>query len=495
MSAKPDTAKAKVFANLSYDPHPKQWMFHNSNARFKVAACGRRFGKSNMAAAELFVNKRANIFQPEKLFWIVGRKYINSAKEFKYLMLFLKKMPGRSGVPPPKGKSLWDECPSKGYNPKQGDMHVTLPWGTEIIALSAQHKDNLIGEGVDGVIVSESARVDFDIIHEHVGPTLTDKDPLSWMIMPSTPQGFNWFHDEYQRGQKKSMQFDPDYESWNFPSWDNPYLYPEGENDPKILKTKERLVAAGQEDVFWQEYGASFRSVVGLVYGEFDEELHIYEQRFGRPEYEYRPEWPNFTSIDFGFTNPLVVLDIQVDPMDNVYVWREHYLSKHSTPQHISIIKGRPDPKGYHVRCGFGDAAYPDGIEQFSMNLWAVNADNIYKDWQRGVDEVKELLLGEDGGPHLFISKACPNTIWEFQNYRLKEKPSDDQNTKEEPKKFADHALDALRYFVMGYFVYGGGRYSLADVMTPTTGPIDDMKETGYFTLDNNESFSMDVTY
>jgi hypothetical protein len=474
--------KKAVFKKIGYKPHAAQWLFHNSTARYKIPACGRRFGKSNMAAAELFVNPRANLFEPNKLFWIAGPKYTHGAKEFRYLRAMLRKLPGRK-----PGKSLWDECPSKAFNMKQGDMHVELPWDTQIIVVSAQHKDNLIGEGVDGVILSESARMDSDIWPEYIQPTLTDHAPNTWAIFPSTPQGYNWFHNEFQRGVNKSQTRDKDFESWNFPSWLNPYVFPGGENDPEIIKIKART----PEDAFWQEYGASFRSVVGLVYPEFDDELHIYEERFAKP-YEYNPDWQSYTAVDFGFTNPFVVLDIQVDPQDNIYIWREHYLAKHSLPQHISLLRGRPDPVGYKVRCGYGDAADPSGCEQLSMALWPVYADNAYKDWARGTDEVKRFLQGEDGQPHLFVSRNCPNTIWEFQNYRLKEQTADQLNSKEEPRKFADHAMDPIRYFLMGHYVLGGGRYSLSDVMDIRSVPTDEGGG-GYFTLDDERSaFNLD---
>src|SRR5262245_1393838 len=44
--------KFKFFDLVGYRPHPKQALFHKSQARFKIPICGRRFGKSQMAAKE-----------------------------------------------------------------------------------------------------------------------------------------------------------------------------------------------------------------------------------------------------------------------------------------------------------------------------------------------------------------------------------------------------------------------------------------------------------
>ena len=45
--------KAELFRLLRYEPHPGQWLVHNSKARFRVLACGSRFGKSTAASMEV----------------------------------------------------------------------------------------------------------------------------------------------------------------------------------------------------------------------------------------------------------------------------------------------------------------------------------------------------------------------------------------------------------------------------------------------------------
>ena len=49
----PALNKAAVFQALGYKPTEGQWEFHNSDARFKIAVCGRRYGKSTMSARDI----------------------------------------------------------------------------------------------------------------------------------------------------------------------------------------------------------------------------------------------------------------------------------------------------------------------------------------------------------------------------------------------------------------------------------------------------------
>jgi len=80
---------------------------------------------------------------------------------------------------------------------------------------------------------------------------LVDKD--GWALLLSTPRGKNWFFDLFRRGQGH----DPDYQSWNAPSWTNPHL-----NQDLIEQERDRL----PERVFRQEYGGEFEEGSGQVF-------------------------------------------------------------------------------------------------------------------------------------------------------------------------------------------------------------------------------------
>src|SRR5262245_12922764 len=106
--------KDRFFKEIHYEPHPKQWLYHKSKRRFRVATCGRRFGKSTMAARDL----EPELFMPNRRYWIVGPSYDLGEKEFRVIWNDL--MIGQE-----LGK---DKRVRRAYNKKQGDMYIEFPW-------------------------------------------------------------------------------------------------------------------------------------------------------------------------------------------------------------------------------------------------------------------------------------------------------------------------------------------------------------------------------
>lgn len=468
-----------VWEKIDYNPFDSQLGIHDSTARFKIPACGRRYGKSKSFAVEALTNKRYNLFMPDVRGWIVGPKYVLGEKEFRYIWdFFMKKMNLKKQI----GRGNY------AYNVKQGDMFIQLPWGARLDVMSAQHKDTLVGEGLHFLIVSEAAKQDEITWEQYLRATLADYH--GWAGFPSTPQGFNWFYELHRLGDPTTPEYNAEYESWNLPSWTNPYVYPGGFEDPEI----QLLLQTMPEDAFWQEIGASFRSMVGLIYPEWDDEVHIYEKAFGRDEYVFNPAWDNYVWFDFGYTNQFVALDVQVDSSDNIYIWRERYVSKVTVGRHIAEMKARRQPNGYRIVCGFGDSADPGAVEEISSNFCPVYADPDAKDWARGIREVKRFLKGEDDRSHLFVSKNCPNTIWEFQNYRMKPTSTSggDKNNAEAAHQYRDHAMDAIRYGIMHLYVLGAARYRLSEVID-----IEEFlnpEDQGIFTREQDSIFTMGRT-
>jgi hypothetical protein len=57
--------------------------------------------------------------------------------------------------------------------------------------------------------------------------------------------------------------------------------------------------------------------------------------------------------------------------------------------------------------------------------------------------------------PKLFVSRDCKQTLREFNTYRVKdqgEKQGENIDPQDVPRKKDDHAMDALRYFIVGRF-------------------------------------------
>jgi hypothetical protein len=419
-----------LFEQLAYVPREEQLAMHKSEARFIVPCCGRRFGKSLWAGNEL----TAYLFTPDTRYWIVGPTYSLGEKEFRVVLdNVIRKL---------KIKAKFSN------NVKQGDMRIKMPHPINSIVqvVSADRPDSLVGEGLNGVIMSESA------LHKHstwemfIEPALSDE--RGFAMFPSTPRGFNWYQGLWQLGQMPEMT---DYESWQMPTWMNVNKYPGGRFDPEIL----RIESTVSKQHFMQEYSAEFTAFEGKIYSDFTFGHHV-------KQIDYKPEWKNFWAFDFGFVDPFVCLDIMVDPSDNVYVWREYQVSEIPTYEHGHAILRRKNPEGFHVDAMFGDPRGADEIATLANVIGHIEANVV--GWTVGVEAVRRaIMLQPDGNPKLFIDPSCVNLTRQMDQLRYAES-RDGRNSTEKQHDYDDHGPDALRYFFSEYMVLRSGFGSLANV-------------------------------
>lgn len=455
--------KYKLFDLIGYKPHTKQKLFHQSAARFKVPVCGRRFGKTAMGAHEV----EPILLTPNRRVWIVGPTYDLGEKEFRIIW---SDMIIKLGL----GK---EKLVKRSYAKKQGDLSMEFPWGTRIEVRSADRPENLVGEGLDYVIMSEAAKHTRDTWDRFIRPALTDRRGSA--TFSTTPEGQNWIYQLWKQGRDPN---EPDFESWQFPSWDNPYVYPGGRSDPEI-QLAERTTP---REIFKQEYAADFTSFSGKIYADFDESVHVQNVKFN-------PLLPNYIAFDWGFVDDMAAIEFQVDSMQRVRVWREHYRVRTSLRAYLAELKARPNPDGYHLDLCFGDAADPEAVVTTSELFHPCYADPMAKaNWREGIELVQGFLMSQETGetdewgtptlaPWLLIDHSCPRIVREFNNYRTMEPPKGtERNAREAAIDYDNHGLDALRYGMMHKFKLGATQ-SLSSVMT-----LNEMNsglgDSGYFT-------------
>lgn len=458
--------KRDFFRSIGHKPHPKQWLFHNSKARFRLPVCGRRFGKSVMVARDI----EPELFQPKKRFWCVGPTYDLGEKEFRVIWddLIIGK------------KLAQDKRVRKAYNKKQGEMYIEFPWQTRIEVRSADHPENLVGEALDGVIMSEAAKHREETWNRYIRPALADRH--GWGSFATTPEGMNWIHALWQIGQNDQFA---DYESWQFPSWENPYVYPGGVDDPEIQLL--RLTMSKEE--FDQEIAALFTSFVGRIYSEFEEVTHV--QRV-----QYDPNLPNYIAIDWGYVNPMAAIEFQVTGRDQVRIWREHVAPYKILRQFLREMDERDQPPGYKIDLVFGDAADPAAAEETSMYFSPCLAmPEAKENWREGVDLVKQFLQMRQVGydewerpieePGLVVDYNCPNVIRQFNNYKAPQGVHTIRNKKsprEAAQQFDDDCLDAIRYGLMHIFKLGA-TYHLSDLGGSRLSAVDNRT---FFTMETS---------
>ena len=228
--------KAAFFTDLKYRPHPGQLAIHKSKASRRVVACGVRWGKTRCAAMEGLAAAMAPA--QRSVGWIVAPTYDLADKVFREMEL-----------------AIALHLRHRVVSMREGDRRIVLRnmagGYSEIRAKSADNPTSLLGEGLDWLIVDEASRLKPAIWESHLSQRLLDKH--GWALLISTPRGRGWFYEMFRRGQGE----DPDYESWNSPSWENPLL-----DRAAIEAERGRL----PERVFAQEYGARFVEGSGAVF-------------------------------------------------------------------------------------------------------------------------------------------------------------------------------------------------------------------------------------
>jgi len=229
--------KERLFEALRYSPHEGQLAVHRSKARRRILITGSRFGKSLCAAHEAV----AFAMEPRKraMIWIVAPTMDLSDKVFREVVVVVA-----------------ENLKHRLLDLKQHDKRMLLRnlggGVSEIRGKTADNPVSLLGEGLDFLIVDEAARLRPSIWHSFLSQRLIDKDGSALLI--STPKGRGWLWDLWKRGQPGG---DPDYESWQFPSWTNPHL-----KRDLIEAERERL----PEAVFAQELAGQFVEGAGAVF-------------------------------------------------------------------------------------------------------------------------------------------------------------------------------------------------------------------------------------
>lgn len=248
-------------------------------------------------------------------------------------------------------------------------------------------------------------------------------------------KGLTFIHDKIYLNEEN------DPEVWyEFMEWaDNPYL------DKAQVDALTKTLSNDQLES--RRFG-KFKASSGLVYPEFDEDIHVLDKPFDIPY-----DWQDTISIDPGLTNPLSAHWYAVDYDGNIYVVAEHFEAGKDVYYHSERIKEisrslswKSDERGrYHALIDSAAsqrtlASSKSVVELFNDCGIMVNP-RVNKDMFSGIQRVKQYLKVNDGKSKIYIFPSCVNLIRELKTYRW--------GQGENPKKVDDHALDELRYYIM----------------------------------------------
>lgn len=450
-------SKTKLFSDVwGYEPHSGQRDLHQDRTRFKVVRCGRRWGKTIFGGHEMATRVltpssfllRRGINHPS-LGWVVGPNYTDAEKEFRVIYDDMRKL----GVDKDAIRFV--------KNSDAGALHIVTKWGAEVIGKSAQYPEKLVGEGLDWVMMVEAGRHKRTTWGQYIRPTLSDRRGEA--IFSGVPEGksdSSLLYALYERGA--SARF-PNWMGYKRPSWTNDIVFPGGRQDPEILEAEEDLT----KDEFDRQYGAEFTDKTGIVMKEYDDDIHL-------GDFDYRPDWPLYMSVDYGFTNPFVVLFIQVGPFGDIRVIREFRRQLLDTPEVCHDLKLEYPGLIRVAQMIYPDPAEPDDTRTMVRELRVPANKNTGGPLKTRLTMIRRALKVQnphlpDGDserrPRLMIDRThCAKLAWEMREaYKWPENRSEQRNDSENPLDKDNHGVEALGRFFRGHYGKnlsgGGGSY------------------------------------
>jgi hypothetical protein len=253
-----------------------QQMIADSPARFKVLACGRRFGKTTIAT-DLIANHVVD-----------GKSCAYFAPTFRM------------------ASEVWREIKSLLYpvmhevNEHEWRLQVVGGGVFECWSLATSSAETVRGRKYHLVVVDEAALLpSADVWHGAIRPLLTDYAGRA--LFCSTPRGRNWFWNLYLQGLRGG-----EWASWRFTSHANIFL----------PRTEIEAARQGMPERFYkQEYLAEFLDNGGVVFRNVDKVCTLTPTD--------APESGVVFGVDWGKDNDYTCVSVMT--LEGQQVWLERF--------------------------------------------------------------------------------------------------------------------------------------------------------------------------
>lgn len=211
-------------ADIDVKLHKRQREIFDDPHRFKIVSCGRRFGKTHMAA---FMIITIALMHPNGMSWMIAPTFPLSKILWRKTLALLKSKQYRRFV----------------VDIKEGELFITFKNGHTVWCKSADKPETLVGEGLDFVVLDEFGTMKDRVWFESIRPALMDRGGGALFI--GTPKGKNSFWRLFKRGKSTDAK-DWQYASFQYSSHENPILKPDEleeitEDMPELLYRQEIL--------------------------------------------------------------------------------------------------------------------------------------------------------------------------------------------------------------------------------------------------------------
>lgn len=343
---------------------------------------------------------------------------------------FFQQLPGVDCVPDeggdPENSPLVDD-----FN--RNKSRVTWHNGSVVRLGSADSWNRYAGGEFNAIWADEVGHYTCDLyqLHEMLVTRQRTEHGPNVTLWTSTGNGYNQFYDITERQVDKSedaLRWADQMEIVVANSLENPFL-------PEKEKLRNQFEGTARAD---QALRGGFAAADGLVYDDFNRHQHVISpeeaERFiddsAAPVYGY----------DHGWDDPRVILDVRKTSLGQYVVSDLFYEEGTTIEDAIGWLEENEKPEGVMYA-----EHEPEHILKFrKAGYQAVKAQ---KNLDIGIPAVRKRLEHDSTGrPGLMVSERCTPLIQEFLDYQ------EDEVGRQVAK---DHALDALRYVIMGDTRFG----------------------------------------
>jgi hypothetical protein len=411
----------ELMRNLGLEPDPWQMEVLEATDKGLLLNCCRQSGKSTVVALRALVEA---MWLDHSLILIVSRSLRQSSELFRKVTGFYFQLGQLMRV-------------------RLTNSELLLKNGSRIVCLPCNESTIRGFSSVSMVILDEAARVPDDI-YKAVRPMLAVSNGRIFAL--STPRGKRgFFYDAWSKGGD-------DWKRIEVPAHKMPRITAE------FLEGERRALS---DNDFRQEYECSFETVQGLVYPDLgkcvvDSPAPGFKRRYG--------------GIDFGFRNPFAAVWGGLDCDGVLWLTAEHYVREEIPSYHAARL-----PRDV---TWYADPSDPGKISEFQRSSFNIRPST--NSVETGIGLVQARIRQ---GMLKICAGACPNLLEEAGLYRYDDAPNEKKT--EHPREGYDHALDALRYMVMGIDKTRGAR-AFAD--KPRTEPDQPKKRQNWWMRWSNEA-------
>ncbi|KKN68367.1 hypothetical protein LCGC14_0452430 [marine sediment metagenome] len=302
---------------------------------------------------------------------------------------------------------------------------------------SAEKPERLVGEGINGLYITETARLKKNVWNDNLRPTLADKK--GWGLFTTTPLGRNWYIDEIRSLAEPGEHHDPEWIAYYGKTIENT-------KNPNLIDEVNKAKKSMPKKYFLRNYEACPDAFQGQIYDEFSYDKHVQDFEINLDNYKVI-----IGGQDWGYTHHGGFVIIGITNDDAVDVLEEYTQDRipvvsENEHQDTWVKRAKEAEEKYGTElfyCGPDQPVYIAAYREAGIDATAAN-NSVHA----GIQTISTLMhIDENGHTQFRIHKTnCKRLAKYLPAYSWRE--ARDGEMSEEPAKVNDDECDMLRYAV-----------------------------------------------